>query len=64
DDWAIDDWDGGRPQTDLKVTLCRQATHRVVGLSPATAAFLLPRCFQLQALALQQRVELVRRHRA
>ncbi|MEO7246137.1 MAG: hypothetical protein ABIX12_13450 [Rubrivivax sp.] len=60
----FDVWGDGRPQTELNFKLYRQATHKVVGLSPETAAFLQQHCFQLQPLALQKRVELVRRHRA
>jgi len=36
----FDDWDDGRPETELNFKLYRQATDKIVGLSEATAAFL------------------------
>jgi len=36
----FDDWSDGRPQTELNFKLYRQATHKIVGLSDATGAFL------------------------
>jgi hypothetical protein len=33
-------WDDGRPETELSFKLYRQATNKIVGVSPATAAFL------------------------
>lgn len=38
------DWDDGRPETELCFKLYRQATNKVVGLSPAAAAFLAGCC--------------------
>ena len=34
------DWDDGRPETELNFKLYRQATNKVVGISPSAAAFL------------------------
>jgi len=34
------DWDDDRPETELNFKLYRQATNKIVGLSPETAAFL------------------------
>ncbi|MCV2419347.1 hypothetical protein [Paucibacter sp. DJ2R-2] len=34
------DWDAGRPETELNFKLYRQATNKIVGLSPETAEFL------------------------
>ena len=34
------DWDDGRPETELNFKFYRQATDKIVGLSPAAAAFL------------------------
>ena len=34
------DWDDGRPETELNFKLYRQATNKIVGLSPETAEFL------------------------
>ncbi len=34
------DWSDGRPETELNFKFYRQATDKIVGLSPATAAFL------------------------
>jgi hypothetical protein len=34
------DWTDGRPETELSFKLYRQATNKVVGISPGTAAFL------------------------
>lgn len=34
------DWKDGRPETELNFKLYRQATNKIVGLSPAAAAFL------------------------
>ena len=33
-------WDDGRPETELNFKFYRQATNKIVGLSPAAAAFL------------------------
>ena len=33
-------WDDGRPETELNFKFYRQATDKIVGLSPAAAAFL------------------------
>jgi hypothetical protein len=33
-------WDDGQPQTELNFKLYRQATDKIVGIAPATAAFL------------------------
>jgi hypothetical protein len=35
-----DDWSDGRPETELNFKFYRQATNKVVGLSPEAAAFL------------------------
>jgi len=37
-------WDDGRPETELNFKFYRQATNKIVGLSPETAAFL-RKCF-------------------
>jgi hypothetical protein len=34
------DWDDGRPETELNFKFYRQATDKIVGLSPEAAAFL------------------------
>ena len=34
------DWDDGRPETELNFKFYRQATDKIVGISPGTAAFL------------------------
>jgi hypothetical protein len=34
------DWEDGRPETELNFKFYRQATDKIVGLSPETAAFL------------------------
>lgn len=34
------DWDDGRPETELNFKLYRQATDKIVGLSPEAARFL------------------------
>lgn len=34
------DWDDGRPETELNFKFYRQATHKIAGLSDATARFL------------------------
>ena len=34
------DWDDGRPETELNFKFYRQATNKIVGLSPEAAAFL------------------------
>jgi hypothetical protein len=34
------DWQDGQPQTELNFKLYRQATDKIVGIGPATAAFL------------------------
>jgi len=34
------DWDDGRPETELNFKCYRQATNKIVGLSPGTAAYL------------------------
>jgi hypothetical protein len=34
------DWQDGRPETELNFKFYRQATDKLVGLTPATAAFL------------------------
>lgn len=36
----LDDWDDGRPGTELNFKFYRQATDKIVGLSAAAAAFL------------------------
>jgi hypothetical protein len=36
----FNDWDDGRPETELNFKLYRQATDKIVGLSQETAAFL------------------------
>ncbi|WP_202964897.1 hypothetical protein [Inquilinus limosus] len=36
----LQDWDDGRPGTELNFKLYRQATNKIVGLSDAAAAFL------------------------
>ena len=36
----FDSWDDGRPETELNFKFYRQATDKIVGLSPETAAFL------------------------
>jgi hypothetical protein len=36
----FDDWNDGRPETELNFKLYRQATDKIVGLSEETAAFL------------------------
>jgi hypothetical protein len=36
----FDDWDDGRPETELNFKFYRQATDKIVGLSPEAAAFL------------------------
>ena len=33
-------WDDGRPETELSFKLYRQATNKIVGISPATASYL------------------------
>ena len=38
------DWNDGRPETELNFKFYRQATNKIVGLSPETAAFL-RKCF-------------------
>ena len=37
---AFSDWTDGRPETELNFKLYRQATNKIVGLSPEAAAFL------------------------
>ena len=37
---AFADWKDGRPETELNFKLYRQATDKIVGISPAMAAFL------------------------
>ena len=37
---AFDNWDDGRPQTELNFKFYRQATNKIVGISDAAAAFL------------------------
>lgn len=37
---TFDTWDDGRPQTELNFKLYRQATDKIVGISPEAAAFL------------------------
>ena len=34
------DWSDGRPETELNFKFYRQATNKIIGLSPAAAAFL------------------------
>ena len=34
------DWDDGRPETELNFKLYRQATNKIIGISPAAEAFL------------------------
>lgn len=34
------DWGDGRPETELNFKLYRQATNKIIGVSPETAAFL------------------------
>ncbi len=36
----FDDWDDGRPETELNFKFYRQATNKIVGLSDEAAAFL------------------------
>jgi hypothetical protein len=36
----FNDWDDGRPETELNFKLYRQATNKVIGLSAEAAAFL------------------------
>jgi hypothetical protein len=36
----FDDWDDGRPETELNFKFYRQATNKIAGLSEETAAFL------------------------
>lgn len=36
----FDDWDDGKPQTELNFKLYRQATNKIVGLSDEAVAFL------------------------
>jgi hypothetical protein len=36
----FDDWDDGRPETELNFKFYRQATNKIGGVSPATAEFL------------------------
>ena len=36
----FDDWNDGRPETELNFKLYRQATNKIVGISNGTAAFL------------------------
>jgi hypothetical protein len=37
---AYDDWNDGRPQTELNFKFYRQATNKIVGISDEAAAFL------------------------
>ncbi len=37
----FNDWDDDQPQTELNLRLYRQATNKIVGISDATARFLL-----------------------
>lgn len=37
---TFDTWDDGRPETELNFKLYRQATDKIVGISPEAAAFL------------------------
>jgi hypothetical protein len=37
---SFDDWDDGRPETELNFKFYRQSTNKIVGLSDDTAAFL------------------------
>ncbi|WP_018264289.1 hypothetical protein [Methylosinus sp. LW4] len=37
---AFDDWNDGRPQTELNFKFYRQATNKIIGVSNETAAFL------------------------
>jgi len=37
---AFVDWDDGRPETELNFKLYRQATNKIIGISPAAEAFL------------------------
>jgi hypothetical protein len=36
----FEDWQDGRPETELNFKFYRQATNKIVGISDATAAFL------------------------
>lgn len=36
----FDDWDDGRPETELKFKFYRQATNKIVGISDEATAFL------------------------
>ncbi len=36
----FDNWDDGRPETELNFKFYRQATNKIVGLSPSAADFL------------------------
>ncbi len=38
----FDDWDDGRPQTELNFKLYRQATNKIIGITDQAAAFLDP----------------------
>jgi hypothetical protein len=37
---AFDEWNDGRPETEINFKLYRQATNKIVGISPETAEFL------------------------
>jgi hypothetical protein len=37
---TFDDWDDGRPETELNFKLYRQATNKIIGISDDAAAFL------------------------
>jgi hypothetical protein len=37
---AFSDWKDGRPETELNFKFYRQATNKIVGISPGAAAFL------------------------
>ena len=37
---AFSDWDDGQPRTELNFKFYRQSTHKICGISEATAAFL------------------------
>ncbi len=37
---AFDDWDDGRPETEINFKFYRQATNKIGGLSPEAAGFL------------------------
>jgi len=37
---SFNDWDDGRPETELNFKLYRQATNKIVGISDEVAAFL------------------------